>query len=337
MPTRESEDRRAFLASLSTPGGPLTIDAPHATVNDRRYFRRIDGEPIPTRARLRLHERILAEGRASRTQVRRDRVAILMAGPPGAGKSTAQAHLVGEHSQGWRHLDADEFKLRLLAAAVEDGSLQELLPEQVRAQPGLPSRFHPNELCALVHIESNLLLETAVAQSLSVGENVIIDGTMAWKPWATELVSRLERDHYTIHIADVEASRELAAARIVHRWQQGFTAALHASKDDPAARMGGRWLPNSAVDRLFTENRLPDGKPLHGSSVSEVNAREVSEESPAVTRYDLYRTVEVDRGPQHIERRERAAGGQLELTWGATDTQDRECADRIPEPEIDNR
>ncbi|MDH6293170.1 hypothetical protein [Rhodococcus opacus] len=72
MPTDEFEDRRAFLASLSTPGGPLTIDAPHATFNDRRYFRRINGEPVPTGARLRLHERILADWRASRTQVRRD-------------------------------------------------------------------------------------------------------------------------------------------------------------------------------------------------------------------------------------------------------------------------
>ena len=178
-----------------------------------------------------------------------------------------------------------------------------------------------------MHIESNLLLETAVAQSLSLGENVIIDGTMAWKPWVTELVTRLEREHYTIHIADVEASRDVAAARIVRRWRQGLTAALTASGDDPAAGMGGRWLPISAVDRLFTDTRLPDGKPLHGRSVSEVNAREVSEESAAVTRYDLYRTVAVDRGPEHVERRERTPGGELERTWAASDTQDPENAE----------
>ncbi|WP_213571031.1 zeta toxin family protein [Rhodococcus sp. USK13] len=333
MPPPEFEDRRAFLASLSIPGGPLTIDAPHATINDRRYFRRIKGDPVPTGARLRLHERILADWRASRTQVRRDRVLILMAGPPGAGKSTAPAHMVGGRAQGWRHLDADEFKLRLLQAAVEDGSVQQLLPEELRAQPGQPSRFYPNELSALVHIESNLLLERALTESLSVGENVIIDGTMAWKPWATELVTRLEREHYTIHVADVEASQEIATARVVHRWQQGLTAALTTSDADPATRMGGRWLPLSAVDRLFTDTRLPDGTPLHGMSVSEVNAREVSEESLAVSRYDLYRTVAVDRGPEHIERRERTAGGQLERTWGELDSPN--PADRAPASESD--
>lgn len=276
MPTDEFEDRRAFLASLSSPGGPLTIDAPHATINDRRYFRRIKGEPIPTRARLRLHERILVDWRSSCTQVRRDRVSILMAGPPGAGKSTAQAHLVGKNLQSWRHLDADEFKLRLVAAAVEDGSLQQMLPEELRAAPGQPSRFYPNELCALVHMESNLLLETAVAQSLSVGENVIIDGTMAWKPWATELVTRLERERYTIHVADVEASRELATARIVHRWQQGLTAALTASGDDPRPGWvggGSRSRPSTVCSPIrgcptanrCTANRLVRSMPVRSA------------------------------------------------------------------------
>jgi hypothetical protein len=163
VPSSELEDRRVLLESLSTAGGPLTIDAPHASVNDRRYFRRIYGELVPTRERLRLHERILNGWRGSRKEVARDRTTILMAGPPGAGKSTAQHQLVGGVLTRWRRLDADEFKLRLLEAAVADGSLQELLPEELRAAPGEPSRFSPNELRALVHVESNVILERAVA------------------------------------------------------------------------------------------------------------------------------------------------------------------------------
>lgn len=127
--------------------------------------------------------------------------------------------------------------------------------------PGQPSRFYRNELCALVHVESNVILERAVAQSLAAGENVIIDGTMAWKPWVSGLVTQLGDEGYSIHVVDVEASREIAAARIVHRWQQGLLAALTASAADSAAQMGGRWLPVSAVDRLFTHSRFPDGKP----------------------------------------------------------------------------
>ena len=68
-----------FSSPCCRPRWPaITIHAPHAAINDRPNFRRIDGEPIPTRARLRLHERILADWRASRTQVRRDRGSMLL-------------------------------------------------------------------------------------------------------------------------------------------------------------------------------------------------------------------------------------------------------------------
>jgi hypothetical protein len=118
---------------------------------------------------------------------------------------------------------------------------------------------------------------------------------------------------------DVEAPQDVAAERIVSRWRQGFLAAA-AEPANPGAQMGGRWIPRAAVDGLFTDLREHDGKPLHGKSVTEVNAREVSEESPSVTRYDLYRTKAVDRGADHVERHERTGGSDLQLTWQAPDT-----------------
>ncbi|WP_218835189.1 hypothetical protein [Rhodococcus sp. ACPA1] len=38
-----------------------------------------------------------------------------------------------------------------------------------------------------------------------MGIAITISGLSIGLPWATELVTRLEREHYTIHIADIEA------------------------------------------------------------------------------------------------------------------------------------
>ena len=191
----------AQLTAMSMPGGPLH------TKSDASTMIRFAASP----AWLRFRRTVIDWCLARETPLREGRVAILMAGPPGASKSTAQAHMVGEHLQGWRHMDADEFELRLLAAADADGLLQQFLPEELRSASGQPSRFYPNDLSALVHIESNFLLETVVTQSLR--EYVIIDGTRAWKPWVPELVTRLGREQYTIGVADVETSRCRRGAR----------------------------------------------------------------------------------------------------------------------------
>ncbi|WP_404316463.1 hypothetical protein [Prescottella equi] len=130
----EIESRRAYLASLSTGDGPLQPDAPFASVNKRRWFRSVNGVRTPTIARLRLHEQILEEWRVSNPDVVRERSAILMAGPPGAGKSSTHERLFhGRDQRQWRELDADIFKRHLLEAAVADGTLQELLPPELRS------------------------------------------------------------------------------------------------------------------------------------------------------------------------------------------------------------
>ncbi len=314
----EIESRRAYLASLSTGDGPLQPDAPFASVNKRRWFRSVDGVRTPTIARLRLHEQILDEWRVSNPEVVRERSAILMAGPPGAGKSSTHERLFhGRDQRQWRELDADIFKRYLLEAAVADGTLQELLPPELRSQPGEASLFYPFELSALVHREStDFLFAAAERDAVARGENLIIDGTLAWKSHAERLVSDLGQAGYTIQVVDVEAPKGVAAERIVARWRLGFLEALN-EPTDPAAQLGGRWVPATAVDSLFTEFREPDKAPLHGKSVTEVNALEVSEASISVTQYDLYRTEVVDQAAQHVERRERVEGSALTVTWKA--------------------
>lgn len=309
----EIEHRRAFLASLSTADGPLHPDAAYASVNNRRWFRTIDGVLTPTARRAQLHERILEQWRVANPHVVTELSAILLAGPPGAGKSSTHERLFHGHDQRqWRELDADVFKRYLLEAVVEEGTLQELLPPDLRVDPGQTSRFYPFELSALVHHESTGFLFTAAErEAVDRGENLIVDGTLAWKPHAERLVAGLAEAGYRIQVVDVEAPKDVAADRIVARWRRGFLQAQGAPAD-PERRLGGRWVPVTALDSIFTEFRAPGNTPLHGKSVTEVNAREVSEDHTAVTRYDLYRTTSADAAAEHVERHERLVeGGEL--------------------------
>ncbi|GAB2635533.1 hypothetical protein GCM10027068_13790 [Prescottella soli] len=106
------------------------------------------------------------------------------------------------------------FNCCLLAAAITDGSLQEMLPENLRQLDG-QSYFYPNELSALVHRESTELFAVAAREAIDRGDNLIIDGTMAWKPWAEELVGQSTDAGYSVQIVDVEAPHDATAERIV--------------------------------------------------------------------------------------------------------------------------
>lgn len=315
----EIDVRRRFLESLSTEGQPLHANAAHASVNNPAWFQLDDdGELDATPERDELHMRILGQWEESNPHVVRGHSAIVMAGPPGAGKSTTRAKLFhGRDQSQWRHVDADDFKRHLLEEALADGTLQQLLPEEMRVWPGESSRFHPFELSALVHHEStNFLFNPALEDAIARGDNLIIDGTLAWKPRADRIVADLSEAGYRIRVVDVEAPKAVTLARTVERWRLGYLQALN-KPTGPDAHLGGRWLPPGAVDALFTEFREPDKKPLHGKSVTEVNALEISEANTAVTQYDLYRTLSAKGAAEHVERRKRSGRGELVVTSSA--------------------
>jgi len=211
----------------------------------------------------------------------------------------------GRDRRRWRELDADVFKRSLLEAALDEGTVHELLPPELRAASEQAGGFYPFELSALVHREStDFLFAAAQRDAVADGENLIIDGTLAWKDHAERLLDHLQQAGYTIHVVDVEAPQYVAAERIVRRWRDGLARAL-SDPADPLARLGGRWVPATAIDALFAEFREPDHLPLRGRSVTQVNALEVSQTHTAVGRFDLYRTEDAGRGADHVERRER--------------------------------
>lgn len=286
------EDRQAWLEGLSMPGGPLTINAPHSTLEDRNHFRIVRGEAVPKGARRKLHTALLQAWSEATTNPGRRRRAMVFAGPPAAGKSTLMRAL-GSDASGHRRIDADDFKALLLGNAVLDDSLPAMLPESLRT---VRTQFYPLELSALVHRESTLLQERALNASMRAGEDLAIDGTLANKYWAEKLINQLANFGYSIHLVDVETDMDVALERVLMRWRMGYQRALDHPAD-PEAAMGGRWLPSTAVTRLFGETREADSMPLLGRSVSELNVREIATAVPEVCRYDLYRTASASGGP----------------------------------------
>ena len=234
------------------------------------------------------------------------RKATLFAGPPAAGKSTLMGAPATDLAE-YRQIDADDFKTLLLRSAVLDGSISTLLPEALRGNQ--KEQFHPLELSALVHHESTILQARALIAAMRAGENVAIDGTLGYMPWATELVGQLGDFGYEIHVIDVEATQEIALARVIDRWRAGYARAT-AFPSDPVAAMGGRWLPASAVTRLFTAAPEVAGTPLvAGCSTSETNAHQLAAAFPEVVKYDLYRTTALMEPPKHEQSWKRTGSG----------------------------
>ena len=79
---------RETVRALSKPGAVLAPGARNSSVNNPEWFRTVAGRSVPRSGRVELHDRLIREVIDSRSGVRFDNRAIVLAGPPGAGKST---------------------------------------------------------------------------------------------------------------------------------------------------------------------------------------------------------------------------------------------------------
>ncbi|MFD4317775.1 zeta toxin family protein [Streptomyces sp. NPDC058548] len=248
------EQHKAVLKQAEQ-DGRLHEQSLHATVSNENWFILEGGEYLPTMGRMRAHRKLLEDFRKNPGNVSCDRLALVMAGPPGAGKSKAEGEIRADlaPSSSWRKIDPDEFKDLILRRAFTEGEYEEIVP------PGLhenEARAYLRELAALVHEESSDLAARARDEAIRRGENLVIDGTLKTYRKAESLIIRLLEANYRVYLVDVEVGYVTSLLRVNKRWAKGYLEAEDSYMEGGSLvdHLGGRWIPDRCVVGIF-----PDG------------------------------------------------------------------------------
>lgn len=274
---------RESVRALAKPGHALAPDSTNATVNNPQWFSGSGDRLRPRDERRLLHMKLKSEYVEKYPTVRQERRAVVLAGPPGAGKSTILETVLGDKRADYLTIDADEFKRALLHEALRDGSYEaRIVPDAVRQLEAAGEKFFPLELASLVHEESSMLAKSLRAEAIERGDNVIIDTVLSSESGALQIGAQLETAGYRVEVIDVEVPYEVSEQRIAQRWELSYVAALAQE-----AGLGGRWVPSEYAREVFGG---PDGK-----SRPEAAAERLASDCGAVTAYRLYRTT-VEQG-----------------------------------------
>lgn len=243
-----------------------------------------------TPSRARLHINITRQVRdLAESHARRDgRAAVVMAGVPGAGKTSALRGRddLADHF----HVDADELKDLLLAYDVTTGRFDSLLA--VVLADG--RQVKPAELAAFVHAESTHLYNQVMRALLRGKFNVILDGTLQYPPQGPRLVGALRDAEYErLELVAVEVPEDVAQRQAVTRWWEG--------RLDPTRPLGGRYTPRAAISAMYPDPdraesicltravaafNLPQVAPFESTTLTIVNRHGIGE--PALQFKRLY-------------------------------------------------
>ncbi len=268
----------------------------NSTVNNPQWF---DSDGT-TPNRQKVHDHIQTEWRAETPGVVRGKKAIILSGPPGAGKGTILKQILaemGSNPDQWRIIDADIFKDKLLQQAIADGSYDSFIkPQAIKDLEAQGEQFFPRELASLVHEESSILAEQARLRAIASGENIVFDTVLSSPQSAAELGRLLHESGYDVHVVNIEVPHEVSAASAKQRWRDGYFKALDG--DNP---LGGRIVPEDYIHHIFDTS--------DGHSRPYTTARSLAYSCPAVSQFDQYQRDAGNNGFTHTNRRIRTAPG----------------------------
>jgi chloramphenicol 3-O-phosphotransferase len=278
------------LQRLSGVGRPLGPDSEHRTRVNRQLFVPGDGWPLqPIGARRALHQGLLRAWRQRYPHRPGERRAIVLAGPPGAGKSTACAALMdasGIPRAHWAVIGNDDFKDQLLLRLLADGAYDRLVPPEVRE--ALDGRVWPRELTSLLHEEAGTLAQRATDIALATDRNVVIDGTLGNRENSEDLLARLGAADYEVTIAAVDAPLHVAEARVWNRYLGDYLVAENGTATGATATLGPRPIPLEQLAHLYDDER---------SSLCLGVALELAGTQGCVAEFQAFRVEDADGPP----------------------------------------
>jgi hypothetical protein len=204
-----------------------------------------------------LIEQVAHEYRAQRADAATGgSAAIIAAGVPGAGKSTALDAI----DRRYRRIDPDDIK-DILLARLEMAGLLEVRHEHVLADG---KSVRPAELSGWMHTASTDVADRVRTMALQIGENFVMEGTLSWPALVISHVDELALgDYERLTIVDIEVPRAVAIEQSKHRWWHG----RQSGRDRHGVQLGGRFFSEAALGGFYAGPRT--------ASTCAANAREL--------------------------------------------------------------
>ena len=302
---QEISEHLKTIADLNEPGQALANDSPHISVRNPQWFHELaPGKWEAIGQREQLHRKLISQQLREAHGAKAEYQAVVLAGAPGAGKSSLLRQVLGDQQDRYVVIDVDEFKELLLREAQEDGSYEQVFkPHEVRELEQQGEQFFPMDMASLVHEESSMLGDRLRAACLDKGLNVVIDKVLSSTESARKLAGQLEEAGYEISLIEAYAPQEVSEERIIERWEEQQEASLDGEDD-----LGARWVPEEFTEKVFDA----PGQRSRPAVVAQMFARSC----PAVVSFKLFHTA-LDQGSKTdgsrllFELRREAVGAQL--------------------------